>query len=159
MIDGCPLPDKPSPWQRGVVELVRPIQRVLEWPVAWIRPTLRVAQQWTLFQAAGRERFRMWIEGQRADRTWQILYRAGDAEHAEDAEPLQYRRVRGGWDPTDTAPGQYHGFAGWITARVLERHPELVAARVRMEKIEITAHGFDATDNFVLAHVRTRDTR
>jgi hypothetical protein len=156
LVDGCPLPQKPAPWQRGLVDTVRSVQRIAEWPVAWIRPTLRVAQQWALFQAADRERFRMWIEGQRLDHRWELLYRAGDPEHDDDAELLEYRRVRGAWDPTDTAPGQYPAFASWITGRVLDRHPDFVAARVQMERIEIDAGGVVPTGQFTLPYLRVR---
>jgi hypothetical protein len=129
-------------------------------PLSWIEHTLRVSQNWGLFAAPGRDRFRMSIEGQRADGTWQILFRAGDRDHADDAEMLLYRRVRGVWDPTDQPPAQYVAFAEWEIARMLARHPELVAVRVWMEPIRIGDDGaLEPSGRFVLAHARTRQTQ
>jgi hypothetical protein len=158
LIDGCPLPptgEMPE-WEQGIVEPIRSVQRVVEWPVAWIVPTLRVSQRWALYQAPGEHRFRLWIEGAQRDGTWRLLYRAVDPDHAEDADILESARVWGAWNPTDRPPPQYRTFCNWILARALERHPELLAARLRHEKIEIVPGGFESTGQFTFEIARVR---
>jgi len=140
LIDGCPLPT-PShtpALERGFVEPIRSVRDVVETPVAWIRRVFAVTQQFSLYQAPISERYRMWIEGRRGrSKTWELVYRAGDPDHAEDAALIEHARVWGEWDPTDTPALEYPQFAAWIKARVLAAHPEFVEVRVRMEKIEI----------------------
>jgi hypothetical protein len=156
LVDGCPLPppDKTPAWEKGFVEPLRDVQRVVMTPMAWVRPRLRVAQRWALYQAPSTERYRLWIEGQDVRGRWQILYRASDPGHADDAGFVDASRVRGAYDPTDVPPGQYQLFARYVTQRVLDRHPELVAARVRLEKVRITEDGFTPTGEFVQPYMR-----
>ncbi|HUJ59265.1 MAG TPA: hypothetical protein VLX92_12255 [Kofleriaceae bacterium] len=157
-MDGCPIPepaDTPA-WERGLVEPIRSVQRVVEWPVAWIRTRLRVTQQWAVYQAPGTERYRMSIEGQTRDAVWHVLYRAGDDDHAEDADRIEYARARSAWDPMKAPPEQYPQFARWATAQALARHPELVAARVRMEKIVIGDGRYDGTGDYAFVFARSR---
>lgn len=160
LIDGLPLPSpKNTPaWEVGFVEPLRSAQHTLLWPVQWIGPLLRISQRWALYQAPGKTPWRMWIEGDR-DGQWTILYRAGDPEHTEDSEILDFGRIRGVWELTSVVPPRFNAFADWMTARVLERHPELRAARVRMEKVRMTSNGVEALDQFAYIHVRVRRPR
>ncbi len=160
LIDGCPLPSRENTpeWERGLAEPIRSAQAIALTPVAWVRPTLRIAQKWSLYQAPSEHRFRLWIEGQDAAGAWHIVFRASDNEHAEDRELIDYTRPRGAWDPTSKPPGQYGLFANWMTHRVLQRHPELVAARVQLEKVELSADGVRYTGVFVFPYVRQRPT-
>jgi hypothetical protein len=157
LIDGCPLPtrDHTPAWERGFVEPLREVRDVVETPVAWIRRTLRVTQQWALYQSPSPARFRMWIEGQTRE-AWQLVYRAGDADHAEDAALIEHARVWGTWDPTDAPPAEYAAFSAWITARVLERHPDFVAVRVRMEAIAIEQGTYTPSGTFQWTRVGGR---
>jgi hypothetical protein len=159
LVAGCPLPppDKTPAWERGFVEPIRDVQRVTLTPVAWVTPTLRFGQRWALYQSPSTDRYRLWIEGQDVQGRWQLLFRASDAEHTDDAATIDTARVRGAYDPTDKPPGQYPLFARYITQRVLDRHPELVAARVRIEKVVITSDGFTPTGQFIGQHVRLRN--
>ena len=160
LVDGLPIPPPGEPTDgmplRWLVEPAREVQHVLEWPVAWIRTTFRVTQRWALYQSPDRDRFRMSVEGQGADGAWRILYRAADPDHDEDAALIEHARVWGAWDPLDRPAIQYAAFGGWITARALARHPEAVAARIRMEKIVLYPGGFDSTGEFTFALVRGR---
>jgi hypothetical protein len=158
LIEGCPLPppDETPAWEKGLVEPIRDVQRVLTWPVAWIRPRLRVTQRWALYQAPGADRYRMSVEGQGADGQWQILYRAADPDHTEDADLIENAHVRGSWDPTNRTSSQYPRFAAWICARMLGRHPELLAARVRHEKVEIGVGTVTPTGEFTFTFVKVR---
>lgn len=158
LVDGCPLqpPDQTPEWEKPFVEPIRSMQRVVLTPVAWVRPTLRVAQRWSLYQAPSTERYRLWVEGQDIYGRWQILFRASDGEHVDDAALIDTARVRGAYDPGDKPPGQYPLFARYLTQRVLDRHAELVGARVRLEKVRITSEGFAPTGAFIQPHVRLR---
>ncbi len=161
LVDGCPLPpphDTPE-WERGLVEAIRGVQRVVEWPVAWIAPTVRVGQRWALYQAPDVKRFRMWIEGQTDDGSWRLLYRAGDPDHAEDANVLEIGRVWGAWDPTEFPPEQYRSFCTWMALRAIAHHPELVAVRVRQERIELVPGGINPTGEFAFEVMRSRGRR
>jgi len=158
LVDGCPLPppDKTPAWEQGFVEPIRHVQRIVMTPMAWVRPHLRVAQRWSLYQSPSVDRFRLWVEGQDVQGRWQILYRASDSDHVDDAAFIDASRVRGAYDPTDVPPGQYPVFARYLTQRVLDRHPELVAARVRLENVRISKDGFEPTGQFIQPHMRLR---
>lgn len=159
LVDGCPLPrpEKTLEWQRGFVEPIRKVQRGVLAPVLWLRPTLRIHQRWSLYQAPSADRFRMSIEG--ADRTgsWHIVYRSADPEHTELADEIDYTRPRGVWDPTSVPPDQYRLFANWATLQVLTRHPEFVAARVRFERVRLGKDGFTGTGQYVFEHGNVRE--
>jgi hypothetical protein len=158
LVEGCPLPPpgKTLAWQTGYVEPIRSVQRVVLAPIAWIGPKLRISQRWAVYQAPSRDRFRLWIEGQDARGRWQLLFRAGDDAYQHDGELIDYSRPRGVWDPTSVPPGQYTPFARWMTWRILEQHPDWVAARIRLEKVRITDNSVEPTGQFVHVHMRTR---
>jgi hypothetical protein len=156
LVDGCPVVDRPPPWAEGITSVIAPIRRVVLWPVSWVRPTLRISQQWTLFQAAPVEANRMSIEGLDASGTWRVLFRAGDPEHDEDADLLFYRRVRDAWDPSDGPAEQYFAFASWVTARALARHADITAARVQFERVLLDGGDVVGTGQFVHAFTRSR---
>jgi hypothetical protein len=158
LVDGCPLPppeDTPA-WERDFVERVRSVQQLVLTPVAWIRPKLRVAQRWALYQAPSVDRYRIWIEGQDMYGRWHLLFRGGDPEHQADAQVIDHHRTRGTWDPTDTPPDQYPLFARWVTARVLAQHPDYIAARVRLEKVLLGSDGVTPLGQFIGQHMRPR---
>jgi hypothetical protein len=158
LVEGCPLPrpDRTPDWSRGFVEPIRDAQQFVLTPVAWIRTTLRVSQRWSLYQSPGRDRYRLWIEGQDADFSWRILFRASDPDHAEDEAMLDYTRPRGAWDPPGRMPPQYNLFARWVTRYFLAKHPELIATRVRLEHVDIVGDRVIPTGRFVntFAHAR-----
>jgi hypothetical protein len=161
LVEGCPLPapEHTPAWKRGFVEPIRSAQRIVLTPVAWIGSTLRVSQQWSLYQAPSVDRFRLTVEGQDATGHWHLLFRAGDPDHAEDGELIDYTRPRGAWDPTTRPPLQYPLFARWMTQRVLDRHPEFTSARVQLEQVELSASGVLGTKRFVYPHIRPRSGR
>lgn len=142
-------------WERGLVEPIRSVRDVVETPVAWIRRVFAVTQQWSLYQAPVAQRYRMWIEGGRSG-AWQLVYRAGDDQHAEDAALIEHARVWGTWDPTDVPALEYPQFVAWIAARVLKTHPEYDVVRVRMERIEIGHGEYTPTGEFVWPIQRAR---
>jgi len=158
LIDGLPLPppDSTPAWEAGFVDVLRHARRTLMWPVAWMHPVFRIAQRWALYQSPVAERWRLWVEGRDSRGRWVIVYRAGDAEHTEDAVMLECGRIRGAWDITDRPPPQFSAFADWLTARVLDRHPEFTGARMRLEKVTLTSDGVTPLGEFADIHVRDR---
>jgi hypothetical protein len=158
LIDGLPLPaPKYTPaWEAGFVDALRAVQHTVMWPVARLRPFLRIGQQWALYQAPGAHPWRMWIEARARTGKWVIVYRAGDPEHAEDADILDYGRIRGVWGLSDVLPQQFDAFADWVTARVLDRHPDYTGVRLRMEKMHVGSDGARPLGEFAYIHARDR---
>ncbi len=161
LVEGCPLPppEHTSEWKRGFVEPIRRAQQLVLTPVAWVSPTLRISQRWALYQAPSVDRYRLWVEGQDRSGRWQLLFRAADPEHDEDAELIDYTRPRGAWSPAQRPPAQYALFAPWMTQRVLDRHPDFIAARVQLEHVQLSTSGVRPTSRFVYPHIRPRTGR
>jgi hypothetical protein len=157
LVDGCPLPDRAHerPWNRAIVEVARPVQRAVLRPFMWIREGVRFTQRWALFDAASRYRFRLEVKGQRADGTWDLLYRAGDAAHRAYAGDLEDERIRGAWAPYDRPQERYQDFAHWFARRVLADHPEYGVVRLWFERIEIDRGEVRGTGTYLL-HVDTK---
>jgi hypothetical protein len=158
LVDGLPIPPlhEADPWQRPIVEAVQPIQRGALRPFAWVTRDLRFTQRWALFQAASPSRYRMEVEGRDRAGTWRMLYRAGDADADEDAALLEYRRLRGAWNPTKRPAGTYPAFVDWLSARLLARHTDLVVVRVRMERVAIRGGTVTDMGEHVFEIVRAR---
>lgn len=154
LADGCPLPtprDRPVMKQRlgpGAVAAVDAIDRVRYKALTPFRPIgelTQLRQRWKLFSGASRNRYRMHIEARR-DLTrddWVLLYRPLDDEHDFLTDELEYRRVRGTWNPSTTygPRGGYGPFATWVADRVFAHDPTFVEVRVRMQKVRIGPHG------------------
>ena len=156
LVDGCALPEQTPAARGGFVDSVRDVQHVVLTPVAWVRPRLRIAQRWALYQAPTGDAMRLWIEGQDMNGRWQLLFRSGDEAHQADAALIDTSRTRGAWNATSVPPYQYPIFARWMTARVLAQHPDFVASRVRFEKVRTGPSGMEPTGQFVFPHVRQR---
>jgi hypothetical protein len=162
-IDGLPLPKPeraallPPVLARAVAWLAQAQATVLS-PVVPLRDALVVSERWALFAGASRERFRLYVEGRSADSgEFRLLYRADDPRHHELADTIEYRRVRGAFNPrTREPPAGYDAFASFVARRFCEKHPRLVEVRVRMEEIAILPRGagYAGTGRFV--HERTR---
>jgi hypothetical protein len=154
-VEGCPVAKQgeiPS-----FAEPIRDAQRVVLAPVEWIRMTFRVTQRWSLYQSPGTDRFRLWIDGQEPSGQWRILFRAADPVHDEDEALLDYTRPRGAWDPTSPRmPVQYALFARWVTHYMLAKHPDLIAARMRLERVTIAGDHVEFTNEFVHPYVGGR---
>src|SRR5690348_849695 len=92
----------------------------------------RVHQRWKLFAGASRKRYRMRIEARTsATADWQLVYRVLDDDHAFMAGPIEYRRMRGAWNPHSThgPRGGYGPFVQWVAQRVLESNPAFTEVR------------------------------
>ncbi|MDX2091928.1 MAG: hypothetical protein SFX73_28960 [Kofleriaceae bacterium] len=156
LLDGCPLPDAAHtrPWNRPLVDVVRPVQRVVLRPFQWVREGVRFSQRWALFAAASQHRYRLEVQGQKADGTWDVLYRAGDPAHRAYADDLEDERVRGAWAPSDRPQERYPDFARWFGRRVLADHPEYTVVRLWFERIVLERGEVRGTGTYLL-HVDT----
>ncbi|HET9960490.1 MAG TPA: hypothetical protein VFQ61_38735 [Polyangiaceae bacterium] len=94
----------------------------------------------------------MWIDArQTTDDSFRLVYRVHDSEHALFADTLEYRRVRGSWNPTRTGPSEsYPALARWIASRLFALRPRAAELRIRMERLVLheDGSGFDGTGEF-----------
>jgi hypothetical protein len=143
-----------------VLDSLQRVQLFLLAPVRGIADELGLGQRWALFVGAPVSRFRMRIEARSgAAGEWRLLYRPHDPEHTFLAREVEYRRVRGAWNPRRTGtPVGYAAFVSWVAGRVFRERPEFTEVRVRMERIRIEprAAGYRATGQFVNEQRRLR---
>jgi len=161
LIEGAPIPPlhEADPWQRGYVEAIAPVQRAVLAPFAWIPRHLHISQRWALFQAARPERYRLEVIGVTAGGTSRLLYRAGDAAHQAYADVLEFRRVRGVYNPTTNVPGQYGAFTTWFAARVFADHPDVGLVRFQMEKVRLDGGVVRGTGEYLFVRHVQRGAR
>ncbi len=158
LVEGCPLPvpgDTPA-WERGFVEPIRTIQRVVLTPVAWLRPALRVTQRFALFQASDPDRVRFEVDGQDASHAWHLLYRSGDPEHDAYSGILDYRRIRGVLEPIEAPQPNYQPFCTWLAALIFADQPALAAVRFRFEQVHLEPGEVQSSGVFVYPVVKVR---
>jgi hypothetical protein len=170
LLDGCPIPnasERPAMERRvgprtvAAVDALDGVRQVLLRPFRPLAELAGLRQRWKLFAGASRLRFRMSVEARTSLTTdaWQLIYRPLDDEHDRFAGPIEYRRVRGAWNPS-TSRGPRSGYAAfvtWIAGAIFDRDPAVVEVRVRMEKIEIGLHGgIRATGEHVYVQSRRR---
>jgi hypothetical protein len=163
LVDGLPLPPAGraravSPALASVVAGLASAQGVLCAPFRPLFDTLLVTERWVLFAGASRERFRLEIAARGApDSKWQLLYRADDPRHRALADVIEYRRVRGAFNPrTQEPPAGYDAFASFIAGRIFRERPDLCEVRVRMEQIRIRDDGAGYARRGRFVHERTR---
>ena len=135
LVEGCPIPPPHDtlPWQEGYVSIIRPIQKTIMTPFAWLPRRLAVTERFALFQAAEPNRYRLDIRARARDGSERILFRAGE----DDTDWMVQRHVRGVWNPTQRPTGQWIAFAKWYAARAFARHPELEVITLRFERVMI----------------------
>ena len=159
LVDGCPIPTRAAA-PGGAAELVGradAARDAIRRPIAGLAIDLDISQRWALFRGASRRRFRLYVEGKPEAGDWQLLFRAGDPEHAAYEDLLAYRRVRGTYSPSGTTGrGQYHAFATWMTLRALDDHPDFAIARTRLERIVIGEGEYTPTGEFTTEHQERR---
>ncbi|MBA3500380.1 MAG: hypothetical protein M4D80_41995 [Myxococcota bacterium] len=139
LVEGCPIPPphETLPWQQGYVSLIRPVQRAVMTPFAWIPRRLRFTQRFALFQAAEADRFRLEIRARTAGGEERVVFRAGPGEDGEYASVLTQRRVRGAWNPTDNPTSQYAPFTRWFADRVFRDHADVDVVTFRFARVHI----------------------
>jgi hypothetical protein len=94
-------------------------------------------QQWGLFITPKRECYRAAVDARRGGE-WVELYRVLELDNDELAM-LRYRRLRAIYNPNlkRGAGAQYPGFVTWLAQRLMGRHPDYDAVRVRMQRVLI----------------------
>ncbi|MBX3250968.1 MAG: hypothetical protein KF901_27575 [Myxococcales bacterium] len=116
-------------------------------------------QRWSLFPLADPDPWWMHVEGRRVGGPWELLYRPNDPQHARLADVLEYRRIRGTWNPGATAPrDSYPRFVDWIARELLAQEPELDEIRVRFSRYHINLP-HEAPDDTTSWHFEERRRR
>lgn len=139
-------------WVQAVQDAILP-------KMQFVPATLQFSQRWKLFSSAKDSLFLIRVEA-RADQndSWELLYTPHDPEHAWEDWTIEYRRVRGNWNPSRQGanPG-YPAFVTWVARRAFKRETRWHTVRVRMEEVELLplGKGFRPTGNFF--HERTRE--
>jgi hypothetical protein len=157
LIDGCPIPPAkrvPPDWADTVKSWARG-RRLVMTPFKPLGELLRLRQTWKLFPTAKLQQHRMWVEGRKSGTKdgWQLLYRPHDAEHALFADRMEYRRLRGVWNPGSQGTRTGYGpFVEWLAGEIFAARPDIDRVRVRMETIVIDPHegGFVPSGSFEL---------
>ncbi|CAN5784916.1 hypothetical protein BH11MYX2_BH11MYX2_38110 [soil metagenome] len=139
LVDGCPLPDDgyADQWNAGIIDALKPVQRVMIKPFRVVNRLFHVSQKWALMQAASPERMRLTIEGRVGDGPWTIVFRAADPDHEEFSDMFEHPRVFGVWNPAPKPGNLYPGFVKWSLEYVLAHDPELTAVRARYELVHL----------------------
>jgi hypothetical protein len=107
-------------------------------PLSAVFQSVAIHQQWRLFLSAHKQVFRLRIDTRAADADWTLVYRANQEDTLGLAPLLDYRRLRGIYNPTmQRVHREYPGFSRFIARRILDQHPELAAVRVSLEHIDI----------------------
>jgi hypothetical protein len=140
LIDGCPIPSnkRTPPALLPTVKDLRKLRTSLMKPTRKLRDGFRLHQTWKLFPTANINQHRLWIEG-RTDRSaaWEIIYRPDDDEHDFKADEIEYRRVRGAWNPGRSPRRGYTPFTKWVAKEIFAARPDLNEVRVRLENIKV----------------------
>lgn len=118
-----------------------------------------MGQRWGLFLQNGRLGFAIRVEGKSVQGPWKLLYRP----HQQDAVGLdawlEFRRLRGIYNPNAKQPRkQYEGFVSWLSQKLFAEHPELAAVRVSMERLKLGSRiQANELERVEYESVRTRD--
>jgi hypothetical protein len=162
VVEGCPMPilsKVPAGWQRDSFTFLQKAQREFLRPVRPALSHLKVNQRWKLFPVANEARRRLWIEAREPNSEWEIVYRVHDDDHAFIGDVLEYRRVRGAWNPGSSGPrGAFGPFVTWVAKKVFTAFPRYYEVRVRFEKIQIRpgGAGYVSKNEFEYVEYRSR---
>ena len=93
-------------------------------------------QRWALFSGSRRRTWRMSIDWRAVGGPWVLAYRVQDPEHRWNARQIDYRRVRGVWNPSaDEARPGYGFFVDWIARSLCADEPDAREVRVRYARL------------------------
>jgi hypothetical protein len=157
LIDGCPIPPaKTVPEDyRGAVKGWARLRRHVMTPFKPIGELLRLRQTWKLFPTAKIQQHRMWVEARKSGTKagWELVYRPHDPDHDLFADRIEYRRLRGVWNPGSNGTRSGYGpFLEWLAGEIFTERPDVDRVRIRMEKIVIDPEegGFVPSGSFEL---------
>jgi hypothetical protein len=157
LIDGCPIPSSKSvspPWRERVKSWAR-TRRIVMTPFKPVGELLRLRQTWKLFPTAKLDQHRMWVDARKTGTKdqWELLYRPHDPDHDVHADRIEYRRLRGVWNPgTKGTRTGYGPFVEWLAGEIFESRADVDRIRVRQERIAIEPEegGFVPSGKFEL---------
>ncbi len=164
LIDGCPLPAARHTPEglKPTVKLLRSSRQEVMDVVRPVRDGFRLHQQWKLFPTANLKQHRLWIEGRtKRGQPWEIFYRPHDPAHDFMADPIEFRRLRGAWNPGRNARRGYSGFARWVAGAIFEARPDINDVRVRLENIRVVPKEgrFESLGKFQFEKTRRRQVQ
>ena len=121
--------------QRVRGQLVRPVHPLFD--------AVGVDQRWSLFPVADPEPWWMHVEARRKGETeFTLLYRPWDDEHDWSVETIEYRRVRGVWNPGSAGLRFDHPrFVDWVARRAFDEDPDWEEVRVRFAQYRLYVPG------------------
>ncbi|HEU5056850.1 MAG TPA: hypothetical protein VFU21_10015 [Kofleriaceae bacterium] len=157
LIDGCPIPSAKSVsprWSDRVRTWAR-TRRIVMTPFKPVGELLRLRQTWKLFPTAKLDQHRMWVDARKTGTKdqWELLYRPHDPDHDLHADRIEYRRLRGVWNPgTKGTRTGYGPFVEWLAGEIFEARADVDRIRVRQERIAIEPEegGFVPSGKFEL---------
>jgi hypothetical protein len=146
----------------ALAKRVPEVATVLLRPFAGVAGFFRItSEDWALFRGTGGVRHRLWIEARGPrHRSFVLLYRVHDPEHAYRKSTIEDRRVFNLWNAHNWGvSAAYPHFARWVAARIFEDYPHFREVRVREEQVTIRAasQGFTETGQFDYERVVRRD--
>jgi hypothetical protein len=165
LVAGLPFPAdhelyRVPAWYARLVPSLRRTQELALTPFRPIADALVLVQRWNLFSGAKTQRYWLSLEGREAaTRHFVVLYRPHDLEHDTDASALEYRRVRGAWNPRGHEPPRgYDAFVAFEARRLFTERADLDVVRARIENIELLPRGggFRPSGRYVFELVRRR---
>lgn len=162
MVDGCPIPTnkRTKPALLPTVKQLRKLRTAAMGPFMPVRQAFRLHQQWKLFPTASLKQHRLWVEGRPGrDAQWEILYRPLDPSATFMEDEVEYRRMRGAWNPGRSARRGYAGFVKWVGTQVFAARPDINEVRVRLENIRVKPREgrFESTGRFQYERTRRRE--
>lgn len=153
LLDGCPVPaaKRVPEGARPALVAAKTTRRIALKPFRPLGELLRLRQIYKLFPTADESQYRMWVEARGpVKREWEVLYRSHDPDHDFLADAVEYRKLRGAWNPgRDTRTG-YGPFVEWISKQIFDATDDYDRVRVRMERIRLRPRDgtFDALGEF-----------
>ena len=162
MVDGLPLPveKRTPPSMKPTVKKLRKLRTAVMRPFMPIREAFRLHQQWKLFPTAAIKQHRLWVEARPNSKSpWEIIYRPLDDEHTFMEDAIEYRRLRGAWNPGRSARRGYAPFVKWVAGQVFAARPDANEVRVRLENIRVLPREgrFESVGKFQFERTRRRE--
>jgi len=148
------------PFLRTMREVLQSVQNAALVPMRFVPETLQFSQHWKLFSGVNDVRFLIHIDAREKDGSpWELVYRPHDPEHHWREWTLEYRRVRGNWNPSRSGTNRgYDAFTTWVARRLFQDEPRFESVRVRMEEVALLpdGRGFVPLGRFLHERVRHR---
>ena len=113
--------------------------------IAPVHPTfhyLQIRQRWSLFAASDTDPWWIHVEGKfRGDEEYQLIWRPMDTSATVEQATLEYRRLRGVWNPGEDVRADQPRFLRFLHRLLFHRYPDLAAIRVRYLRFHVHVPG------------------